>query len=302
MTTASHRSAFTLIEMSIVLVIIGLITGGILLDRALIDAARVRSTISDLEKYKSAVSAFKLKYNCLPGDCPNATDFFGQLTGGEFSCTDADFLQSGWWNNHPWGGMPSTGSCNGYGNGKLTNASTGWQLPDAGNSLFWQHLYLAGLITAPTLYTTPGSGGVPQGQYYISPPTAITAYGFTVGYIDASLWGPASSRVWTSVLNKNVFYLTYLNVWDSGLVINALTPAQAFAIDSKMDDGQIGSGSVVGGTNNAYPIDITVDPSYSPAYCFTPSNATPNKATPNKYSYNLSEPNAVCNLGFIAGF
>src|ERR1019366_6843373 len=76
-------AGFTLIEMSIVLVIIGLIVGSVLVGRDLIRAAELRSVISEVEKYKTAVMTFKGKYDCLPGDCANATTFLADhIQGG----------------------------------------------------------------------------------------------------------------------------------------------------------------------------------------------------------------------------
>lgn len=67
------RSGFTLIEMSIVLVIIGLIVGGVLVGQDLIRAAAVRSQISQIEKYQTAVNTFRGKYGAMPGDMSDAT-------------------------------------------------------------------------------------------------------------------------------------------------------------------------------------------------------------------------------------
>src|SRR4051812_26321723 len=71
------KSGFTLIELSIVLVIIGLITGGILVGKDLIQAAQIRATSSQVTKYSAAVNTFRIKYNALTGDIaePNATGF-----------------------------------------------------------------------------------------------------------------------------------------------------------------------------------------------------------------------------------
>ena len=54
--------------------IIGLIIGGILVGRDLVETSRYRAAVKEIEQFNSAVNAFRLKYNCLPGDCANATD------------------------------------------------------------------------------------------------------------------------------------------------------------------------------------------------------------------------------------
>jgi len=59
---------FTLVELAMVLVIIGLIVGGILVGQDLIAAAHVRAQIQQIEKYGSAFNTFRNKYNGIPGD------------------------------------------------------------------------------------------------------------------------------------------------------------------------------------------------------------------------------------------
>lgn len=95
------KKAFTIIEISIVLVIIGLVVGGILVGNDLIRSAKNRSFVSQLEKYNAVVNTFKTKYNCLPGNCANATNFGftnngngnGMVTGAitEPSWSNADY-------------------------------------------------------------------------------------------------------------------------------------------------------------------------------------------------------------------
>ncbi len=68
-----RQQGFTLVEIAIVLVIIGLILGGILKGQELIDSARVRSISTDMNGIRTAWFAFQDRYNGLPGDFSNAT-------------------------------------------------------------------------------------------------------------------------------------------------------------------------------------------------------------------------------------
>jgi prepilin-type N-terminal cleavage/methylation domain-containing protein len=66
----SPCTGFTLIELSIVLVIIGLIVGGVLVGQDLINASHVLAQVAQITKYNTAVNTFQLKYGYLPGDIP----------------------------------------------------------------------------------------------------------------------------------------------------------------------------------------------------------------------------------------
>jgi len=71
----AKQAGFTLIELSIVLVIIGLIVGGVLVGQDLIKAAELRAAVGQIEKYDAAVNTFRGKYNGLPGDIANPATF-----------------------------------------------------------------------------------------------------------------------------------------------------------------------------------------------------------------------------------
>jgi prepilin-type N-terminal cleavage/methylation domain-containing protein len=68
-----RQSGFTLIEIAIVLVIIGLLLGGVLKGQELITAARVRNLISTQDGIKAAYFGFLDRFRALPGDYTLAT-------------------------------------------------------------------------------------------------------------------------------------------------------------------------------------------------------------------------------------
>lgn len=64
----SKPHGFTIVEMSIVLLVIALISASVIVGRHVIDSARVKHTISQIRNYESAVNIFHLKYHGIPGD------------------------------------------------------------------------------------------------------------------------------------------------------------------------------------------------------------------------------------------
>jgi prepilin-type N-terminal cleavage/methylation domain-containing protein len=113
---SSPRGGFTLLEVSMVLVVIGLIVGGVLVGKDMIRQAQLRSVMTSVEKYKTAVRTFQGKYGSLPGDLPNAATLFNICTDWAPACDI---------------------TINGNDNGMID-----W----AEKLEFWHHLSLAGLI------------------------------------------------------------------------------------------------------------------------------------------------------------
>ena len=64
----NNNKAFSLIELSIVLTIIGLLVAGIIGGQSLIENARIRSLINDFRYYEQSLYSFKSIKNRLPGD------------------------------------------------------------------------------------------------------------------------------------------------------------------------------------------------------------------------------------------
>jgi len=152
------KQGFTLLEFSIVLVIIGLIIGAIMVGKDLIRTAENRAFFSQIEKYNSAVNTFKLKYNCLPGDCANGTSYGfsrnGNGNGFVFAVTSSCdpsincvFVD---------GGNPTPAQAPYY----VTFAPEDTPVTTYEGDLFWEMLKQANLVTD---LTTIGleSGGYP---------------------------------------------------------------------------------------------------------------------------------------------
>ncbi len=73
---------FTLVELAIVMIIIGLLIGGILKGQELINNARVSSTAAQAKAIESGISTFRDKYAGLPGDLANPLVRLPVVAGG----------------------------------------------------------------------------------------------------------------------------------------------------------------------------------------------------------------------------
>ena len=122
----NKQGGFTLVEIAIVLVIIGLLMGGVLKGQELINSAKVKNLANDFRSMSSFVYAYQDRFRALPGDDANVA-------------------------NHVAGGVAATSPA-----GTLNNARTSgnWNSTTQTDEtyLFWQHVRLAGLATGtPTI-------------------------------------------------------------------------------------------------------------------------------------------------------
>jgi prepilin-type N-terminal cleavage/methylation domain-containing protein len=125
------QSGFTLIEIAIVLVIIGLLLGGVLKGQELITSARVRNLISQQDGIKAAYFGFLDRYRALPGDYSAAsTNITGALAAG-----------------------------NGDGNGRIEASNTAGTKESIGA---WEHLSRAGFINGTYTYATADTDNPPS--------------------------------------------------------------------------------------------------------------------------------------------
>ena len=68
----TKQSGFTLVEIAIVLVIIGLLLGGILKGQEMITQAKIKNIINDFNGITAAMNSYQDRYRALPGDENNA--------------------------------------------------------------------------------------------------------------------------------------------------------------------------------------------------------------------------------------
>jgi len=76
------NKGFTLIELSIVLIIISLIVGGIVGGKSLIRSAEINSIVSEANSFYAALNTFLDQYDALPGDMNNASQYWASATDG----------------------------------------------------------------------------------------------------------------------------------------------------------------------------------------------------------------------------
>jgi prepilin-type N-terminal cleavage/methylation domain-containing protein len=132
------KHGFTLVEMSIVLVIIGLIVGSISLGQYLMNNARIRTVIKEFDNLYMAIQLFKEQYEALPGNFTRAGSFWTSAT-----CANS----------------AATAGCNGDGDHTID-----WGTSVSGEEHYrvWQHLSLAGFIEGSFTGTNTKSDHYPS--------------------------------------------------------------------------------------------------------------------------------------------
>lgn len=263
--TIRCKSAFSLVELSIVLVILGLLVGGVLSGQSLIKASELRAIITEHDRYATAVRSFRDKYLQLPGDMSQATQIWGK--------------NAAYCNGDP-GTATTTGTCNGNGDGNIDIAL----VPDSSSDMFqfWHQLDLAGLIEGH--YT--GIAG-PAHVHDSSVNTNVPG-----SRMPNAVW--SVENVPSSAGDIRNFNVETGNVFMLGAAVTGecpygkvLTPEQAWNIDTKMDDGKPASGSLLAFYWNDECSSADVGPS---------------AATNLAASYRVQEPTAQCAFKFIHAF
>lgn len=261
-----ENKGFTLLELAISMTVIGLIIGVIIGGATMIKNAKLQSIMADIDMYTKAASAFKDKYNYLPGDMPTATTFWGTLAG----CPTPAYTST-----------PNTATCNGDGNGHIGDHWLGTN----NEELFaaWQQLADAQFISGSYngMSGTSGAGTYSAMVGFNVPASAYEPGGYTLLYVQPSNF----------VGDPNYWPANYGHVIAFGAAASGdftehavITPAEARLIDQKMDDALPASGQVMAAQSNLLP------------------NCTTSN-TPSLAQYNASAYQGIaCALFFITGF
>lgn len=209
------RRAFSLVELSVVLVILGLLVGGVLAGQSLIQGSKVRSQLKQLEEFDLAASTFKLQYDALPGDLPEAGKV-GLYAPTAYPCHTICGNGDGFiWDNYY-----AYSEAGQYHHGEVM--------------IFWRHLSEAKLL--PQNYTDDATWGGTTSE-------AGLGRSYPISKIDPGM----GIGVWTGgqffgVDGRTTYYsLSQVNcglMGDYGCSENRFTPEIAEAIDRKRDDGK----------------------------------------------------------------
>lgn len=81
MNNVQNQKGFTLVEIAIVLVIIGLLLGGVLKGQELIANSKIKAAQQEIQAFSAAIYSYQDKTGYLPGDNPNATNNAGDGDG-----------------------------------------------------------------------------------------------------------------------------------------------------------------------------------------------------------------------------
>ena len=202
------QAGFTLVELAIVMIIIGLLIGGILKGQELIANAQTTATVAQIKGLDGALSTFRDKYSVLPGDLTNPRDRLRDCTAAP--CNNG-----------------------GNGNGRVDAPTLGAtpNMTHEGVTAF-SHMAAADLISGIDIDNNNGP------SFGVNLPEAKIGGGFWLGF---TANGNASG-----VTGMRAGHYLVLNgiVGTLGGTNGGLTATQAGQIDRKIDDGDPTSGSV----------------------------------------------------------
>jgi len=266
-------AAFTLVEISIVIVIIALIIGAVMTGTNLLRSASLQSIMTDKNRYQKAIEAFRDRYHALPGDYSGATNLWGAANSNPTPCAQLTTAST------------TKATCDGNGNDSIyENVAASYY----GHERFrmWQHLANAELI---------------EGQYAgVNASSTNNVFSYKAGWnaptskIRNATWevydtqgGTGSARFSGPDYHHIMLFGGEMNTSYSHVYGKIMTPKEMWSIDSKFDDGLPGQGNI----QSLIPIAA----GYNKNACATSSTA-------DTATYNFSDTSLQCMMVFLLSF
>ena len=205
MTYSKNNSGFTLVELSIVLIIIALVIAGVLSSQTMIKNAKLISVYDDINKFTTAFSSFRDSYKAIPGDLDAAA--FPNFQGAGSNRNDG-IIQ--------WTPAFSSGA----------NQATE-------SILAWHHLFIAGLNDFNPIFSASANISVTDETTRNVPASRIQGGGYVI--VNDGTHGASIA------LKINAIQFGVASGLGQGPVISG---EDAFFLDTKYDDGVPINGSI----------------------------------------------------------
>jgi prepilin-type N-terminal cleavage/methylation domain-containing protein len=221
-----RTEGFTLVELSIVIIIIGFLIAGIAAGNSLIKQSALSSVVLDMQGFQTAYNNFVLRYSAVPGDMVNAENYWPY--DGATPCS------------------VSQSQCNGDGDGVIRIEETYGT---------WKQLSLANMINAsvPAMPDNWRAMMLCSLEVGVSVPASkVSGAGYImIGPFVNSIFNDCSHQIgvgpvgyathpWEDDGFTNAVFIAK-DGSGQGLGISALTSVDAFNLDAKIDDGAINS-------------------------------------------------------------
>jgi prepilin-type N-terminal cleavage/methylation domain-containing protein len=210
---SESKKGFTLLELSISALIIGLLLVSVTAGKNLMKNAELTKIIAQNNQFKAAYTTFRSAYASVPGDFPNGFSIWGTTFAS--SCTNATI-------------HAATTGCNGDGSGDLNGSTSGEGL------LMWRHLSFAGTLSSQFSIWTSG--------------TKIPGTHLPLGARNGSGYYAAYDNYY-GIVNLQDMFIFGATVSSNDPYGAILNPIDAKNIDKKMDDGHPTQGKVLSGTS-----------------------------------------------------
>ncbi len=246
--THTHKSGaeagFTLVELAIVMIIVGLLIGGVLKGQELINNARVAATVTQIKGIDTAVSTFREKYDSFPGDMANSATRVPNCTA---SPCDA-------------------GGGAGIGNGRIESLPGDSNAAASEARAFWAQMANSDLLTGVDTSAVSAEN---------FPDSEVGTGAFRIGFSTGAV-ANFPEVVGTDALRAG-HYLALSNDGETAISatqVNTITPNQAAQIDRKVDDGLPAAGLLRAATAGTGPNACEFVPATGPTIYNEAENST----------------------------